>query len=304
MENKRITVIGATGNLGAPVVKNLLCFGYAVKAIARNVDKAKHIFGNEKNIEIEHADLHNVDSLQNALKGTEFLYLSLSTNTIKRNEPFLAEREGIANILKAIDRGNIKQILLISGLGAFENVHAPNGFEFIPNIIRKEGHKLLKNSGIPYTILHCTSFLDNFVIYRRKGAYSIIGNPEYPIYFTNCYDYSVHLDQAIANPEAMHREFPVQGKYAVNHKEAASRFYAHYDPSVKVKLLPLPVLKILSLFVKELKFVKHMAEYFSIAPEVYLAEDNDLYKVLGSSSTTIEAYAEKLKSENFYRYLH
>jgi uncharacterized protein YbjT (DUF2867 family) len=39
MDKKQISIIGATGNLGIPVVKNLLSFGYEVKLIVRNVPR-------------------------------------------------------------------------------------------------------------------------------------------------------------------------------------------------------------------------------------------------------------------------
>ena len=57
---KQITVIGATGNIGAPVVKNLLKWRFHVKVIARNKSKAQQIFETHENIEILEADLRDV----------------------------------------------------------------------------------------------------------------------------------------------------------------------------------------------------------------------------------------------------
>ncbi|MEZ5070236.1 MAG: NAD(P)-binding oxidoreductase [Bacteroidales bacterium] len=194
-----LTVIGATGNLGAPVVKHLALMGYPVKAIVRNPEKAEKLFAGLSGVEIYRANLQRVGELRPALAGSTHVYLNLSTNTVDRTLPFYEEREGVANILEAIDPTAIRQILCISGLGAFDNVAPTGDFSFVPNLIRKQGHRLIKDSGIPYTFLHCTSFLDNFVLYRRKGAYSVIGSTQFPIHFTNCYDYSRHLARAIDN---------------------------------------------------------------------------------------------------------
>lgn len=62
-EIKNITVIGGTGNLGAPVVKFLLAEGFEVKLVLRNPHKAKKIFGNNPRLTMEEADLTDVPAL-------------------------------------------------------------------------------------------------------------------------------------------------------------------------------------------------------------------------------------------------
>jgi len=302
--NKQITVIGATGNLGAPVVKNLSNAGFRIKIIARNLEKAEKMFKDLPEIEIVGADLTDVDSLKTALKNTTYLYLSLSTTSVKLNIPFAAEREGVANILEAIDKTSIRQIILISGLGALDNFKDANSFEFIPNIIRKQGHKLIKNSGIPYTILHCSWFLDCFVFYRRKGTYSVIGNNRVPIYFTNCYDYTFNVIRALDNPEALFREFPIQGVEGLIHSEAAERFLSVYAPSSKVSLLPSWLIRTMAIFNIGMKFVKHMSDYTYRCPEQHLSEDFGAYEILGQPVMDVKTYAAMLKQENSYGYLN
>ena len=260
--NKTISVIGGTGNLGVPVVKFLQEFGFGIKLIVRNLQKAMEIFGTAGDISFAEADLTDTQALRDALADTEYLYLNLSTQTVSLNEPFYAEREGIANILGALNPEKIKQILAISGLGAFGDIPAHSSFEFAPNIIRKQGHDLIKNSGIPYTILHCTWFADSFVIYRRKGTYAVIGDTRHPIYPTNCYNFARHLEKAIGNPGALSKEFPVQGHEGFTHPEAAGKFLAIFAPAAKVAPLPHGIIKMLALFKKEMKFIKHMSDYF------------------------------------------
>lgn len=303
MTEKNLTIIGATGNLGVPVVKNLLNFGYKVKLIVRNLDKAKKIFGSLNNVTYVKAELTDVDSLKAALSGTEYLYLNLSTQSIDINMPFATEREGVANILLAVDKNTIKQILAISGLGAFHDVHNPNDIEFVPNTIRKQGHRLIKDSGIPYTILHCTWFADSFVIYRRKNTYAVIGDTENPIFFTDCYNYSKHLSNAIGNKNALFKEFPIQGKTGIKHPDAARQFLQKYSPKTKVTKLPNGLISLLSLFSKKMKFVKQMSTYFSKSKEEFLADDCETYKILGEPAISIFEYAEKIKKESVYNYL-
>lgn len=295
---KRITVIGGTGNLGIPVVKFLTTFGFEIKLIVRNLGKAKNLFEKYPNIEFAIADLANVDALKSALADTEYLYLNLSTQTLDVHTSFCAEREGVANILAAINKDRIKQIIAISGLGALNNVQNPNGFEFIPNIIRKQGHKLIKESGIPYTLLHCSWFADSFVVFRRNNMYSVIGDTQNPIYFTNCYNFAMHLAKAVGNPDAYFKEFPIQGNQGYTHPAAAKEFLNIYSPDTKVTTLPHGLVKVLALFIKEMKFVKHMSQYFKESTEEFLANDYQTYKVLGEPKLSLTEYACKLKNEN------
>jgi len=304
MDNKKqITVIGATGNIGVPVVKNLINAGFLVKAIVRNTDKAKKMFGFSESVEIVKADLRNIQSMQSALKNTEYLYLNLSTLTTDINIPFTEEREGIDNILKAVDKNTIKQIIQISGLGALDNQDSQNSFKFIPNIICKQGQKMIKESGIPYTILHCSWFLDSFVFYRRNNVYSVIGNDTNQIYFTNCYDFTQHLKNAIGNEKAFFKEFPIQGKKGYIHSSAAKDFLAIFSEKSKVKTLPTSIIKILALFIKGFKFVKHMSDYFNSTSESHLVDEYATYSILGEPHFELKDYAKWLKENQFYNYL-
>ncbi len=304
VNNKQITVIGATGNIGVPVIKNLINDGFQVKAVSRNTDKAKKLFSTYETVEIVKADLRDVQSLQNALKNTEYLYLNLSTHTTDINVPFAEEREGIENILKALDKNSIKQIIQISGLGALDNIDSHNTFRFIPNIIRKQGQKLIKDSGIPYTILHCSWFLDSFVFYRRNNVYSVIGNDINPIYFTNCYDFTQNLINAIANEKTFYREFPVQGKKGYIHSKAAKNFLASFSEKANVKTVPVSIISLLAIFNNELKFVKHISDYSNSTSESRLVDEYETYSILGEPQFDLKDYAIWLKENRFYNYLN
>lgn len=301
---KQISIIGATGNLGVPVVKNLVRLGYNVHAIVRNREKAKALFDKMPDVKISKANLRDVPALKTALKGTAYLYLNLSTQATDLKTPFTTEREGVANIIDATDKDCIKQIISISGLGALDNNQDAGKFTFIPNIIRKQGHKLIKESGIPYTILHCTWFADSFVLYRRNNTYMVIGDPQNPVYFTNCYDFSCLLANAIGNSDAFYKEFPVQGTKGINHPDAAKLFFSEFSENTKVKIAPGWILALAAVFNKEMKFIKHMSDYFRKTKEEFLSEEFSTFQTLEKPKYDVSSYAKKIKDEKFYDYLN
>jgi uncharacterized protein YbjT (DUF2867 family) len=295
---KEITIIGATGKIGMLATSHLIQDGFRVKAVVRDPEKAERYFGQEDQVELVHGDLTDTGSLEKALLDTEYLYLNLSTMTIDIKVPFANEREGVANILKAVNRDRIKQILVISGLGAFQKNVVPEKDMFVPNLIRMQGHDLLRKSGIPYTILHCTWFIDSFTAYLRKGTYSIIGSNDFPIYFISASDYSRQLIRAIGNPEAFNKDYPIQGKVGLTHKEAAEAFFRIYSPDIKVQKMPGGIIGLMAFFNNQLKVVKAMDRYFKRYREEFLAEKHGTYKDLGEPQLTLEEYATQLKAES------
>jgi hypothetical protein len=63
------------------------------------------------------------------------------------------------------------------------------------------------------------------------------------------------------------------------------------------------VFGLLGLFKKEMKFLKHMSDYFNQANETFLAEECGTYTTLGRPTLSLTKYAEKLRKEGFYDYL-
>ena len=101
----------------------------------------------------------------------------------------------------------------------------------------------------------------------------------------------------------MYKEFPIQGKTGLRHAEAATTFLSVFSKESKVKVIPLWMISIMAALNKKMKFLKHMAKYFTYSTEEFIAEDCSTYKVLGYPKLSLDDYATKLKNENFYDYL-
>ena len=125
-----------------------------------------------------------------------------------------------------------------------------------------------------------------------------MGSNDFPIYFISASDYSRQLINAIGNSAAFNKDYPIQGKEGLTHKEAAEEFFRIYNPEVKVKKLPGGVISIMALFNDMLKVVKAMDRYFRRYKEEFLAEEYGTYKDLGEPQLTLQEYAEQLKAES------
>ena len=150
----RILVTGGTGNIGAEIVKRLS---------ARNADFAvmTHTSGAASaGVTERHGDFLDPASLQRAFAGVDTLFLLF---------PLIPEMPRMAaNAVAAAKAAGVRHIVRSSGAGA--DAASPAAIAKVHGEI----DALVRNSGIPFTLLLPTSFMQNLVNFYgaaiRDGA--------------------------------------------------------------------------------------------------------------------------------------
>jgi uncharacterized protein YbjT (DUF2867 family) len=288
---KTITVIGATGNLAVPVITELTAKGVQVKAIVRDIQKAKELL--PKTTEIVFGDVADKESLKNALKGTETIYLSLNTTSWDIDAPFHTEREGIMNVIDVSKELGVKQIMQIMGIDLSNPEFATKGMTYKTNLIRIPAMDYLKKSGINYTYFHCSFFLDSFPVFIQGNEFAIIGEHKYPMFYTNTADLAENIFKAIGNENAFNNAFTIQGKEGVSFPEAAKNFLSVYNPNIKIVEYPMETVKHIGLPTENDElFMEHMLTYVEQLKEEFVSEET--WKELGEPRLSIKDFAEKL----------
>lgn len=218
--NKKVSIIGATGKLAVPIIERLVEHDVEVTAIVRDLKKAEQLLPNR--VLFREASLDDVDSLKSAFEDCEYLYLNLSSPDQRAS--FIPEIDGIRNILEAKTE-SLKQVLQISGIGAYRaDFHADNEMYFT-NKIRNVGFDLFKNEELAHTILHASWFLDALPWFVSAKTLTIQGEQINPIYWTNSTHFADCLFHAIGNIETYNKDLFIQGQDAITMKEAA-RIYS------------------------------------------------------------------------------
>ncbi|MDT9686783.1 NAD(P)H-binding protein [Streptomyces sp. P9(2023)] len=134
-----ILVTGATGNIGSALVKELQAFGAGpVRGLTRDAARA----GFPEGVEAVEGDLAQAVSLKPALEGVRSL--------------FLVSRMGSdADILDAARRAGVEHVVLVSSITVQTHPHlGPAGENLAVE-------RLLKDSGMAWTILRPTQFASN-----------------------------------------------------------------------------------------------------------------------------------------------
>jgi uncharacterized protein YbjT (DUF2867 family) len=154
-----ILVTGATGNNGQELVRQLTAMGQRVRALVRNPVKAANLKG--PNIELAAGDFDQPATLDAALQGVQkaFLLTPVAERFVQWQRTFI----------QAAQRAKVQHLVKFSGMGA----RAESESELLR--LHAETDDLLRNSGLPFTILQPNSFHQNILssadTIKREGKF-------------------------------------------------------------------------------------------------------------------------------------
>ncbi len=288
--SKTIAVIGATGRLAQPVIRQLLWHGYQVRAVVRDLEKAKKEL--PESVELVKGDVTSQVSLTKAFKDVDYVYINLSSDDVTPNQSFYIEREGIKNIVEACQLTDVQQILKISALGAYP--FAEHNHDILQNQIRRQGHVFIEQSGIPFTIFHPTWFLDSIFWGIKKDTFQWVGKPV-DFYWMNSVDYAVQVIEAIGNPTAFDTHYAVQGSEKMNYKQVIDRLKTSFNPRLKMQVLPLWMVRTIGVFAPKMAHLAELFGFYEKTNEVFLSQKT--WQDLGKPRTSLEEFALQFKDE-------
>ena len=148
-------VVGATGLLGNEICRLLAAEGKPARALVRPTsDQSKVAQLESLNVEIALGDLKNRPSLDAACRGASVV-ISTASSTLSRQEGDsiqTVDLEGQLNLIDAAKAANVGRFVLVS----FPQVDV----EFPLQDAKRAVEDHLKNSGLGYTILQPTCFME------------------------------------------------------------------------------------------------------------------------------------------------
>lgn len=151
MTNPLILVTGATGTVGAEVVKQLVDNRQQVRVLVRDLAKARR-FGSS--VEVSHADLSTLDALVPVFAGVEKAFVGVSPS------PELARLE--SNAFEAAKAAGVKHVVKLSGRDLDADFMA--GAKLAQ--VHTESEQRLQASGMAWTVLRPGWFASNVLMWR------------------------------------------------------------------------------------------------------------------------------------------
>lgn len=153
-------VVGATGGVGQVLTGKLLDRGYKVKALSRNPDKARSLFGDAKNLQLVQGDCRETRQLQNVFDGVDAVICVLGTTAFPSarwkggNGPEQTDSIATGNLIKATPR-SVKRFVLVTSAGVERYNKLPFSILNLFGVLKfkRQSEEALQQSGLPYTIL-------------------------------------------------------------------------------------------------------------------------------------------------------
>ena len=159
----KVTVFGATGNVGRLAVERLLKNGHEVTAFARRPGK---IGIDDPKLRLQAGDAFDAADVENAVRGHEAVVITIGAGMSRKS---LIRSQGTMNVIQAMQTHGVRRLICQSTLGAHESWSNLNFFwkrimfgALSKPVFRDHElqEKLVRASGLDWTIVRPSAFAD------------------------------------------------------------------------------------------------------------------------------------------------
>jgi NADH dehydrogenase len=291
-----ILVVGATGLTGTEVCKRLMERGKEVRAMVRASSyPAKVTALKQMGAEIVYGDLRGHESLRHAVEGVETVITTASSMpfTYKpgENDIQTTDLNGEKKLIELAKAAGVKHFIYTSFSGALDQ-------PFPLRNAKREVEAALKASGLTYTILRPTMFMEVWlspaVGFDAANAKAVIyGTGDKPLSWISLVDVAEIAVQCVDTPAAKNAVFEMGGPEALTPLEVVKVFEGVTGKTFEVNFVPAEALK------QQMDAATDpMQKSFSGLMLGYAAGDpidmTELLKSMPAKLTTVREYAERV----------
>lgn len=203
-----ILVIGATGNIGSEVTRQLVSNGADVRVLARDTAKARAALGPK--VHVMEGDLSRPETVAGAMAGVDKLFLVT---------PLTLDQIAMKSAaIQAAKQAGVKHIVMSTGIGAGPDAGVEIG--------RWHGksQEEVKGTGLAYTFLQPTFFMQNMLMFadsiRAQSAFYLpLGDSKAS--WVDARDIAEVGVVALTEAGHENKEYPITGGEAINCAEMA-----------------------------------------------------------------------------------
>ncbi len=167
----KLLIIGGTGGTGQELIKQALEQGHSLTALVRNPEKAKIA---HQNLSVIKGNVLDFDKVQEAVAGQDAVLSALGHKRFFIKTTILSE--GTKNIIKAMEKHNVKRFICITSLGINDS-RFKLGLYYtlfvIPVIVffyfrdKAKQEKIIRSSKLNWTIVRPGQLTNG----KKRGSY-------------------------------------------------------------------------------------------------------------------------------------
>jgi nucleoside-diphosphate-sugar epimerase len=255
---KKIFVTGGTGNIGRPLIRELLACGHEVRVLRRK----KHAEPEEPGIISVPGDILKPESYNQALKGTDMvIHAAALTRTNNIPEYFRTNAAATLDLIKACESNSVKRFIFISTRAISEQ---GGGY----SMSKLKAEEYVRLSSLDWVILRLSEVyglpgkdgINMIITAARKAPFvPVIGNGAdtlCPVYIDDVVD---AISAMVDRQELKQKTYLIAGPETFTYSEFVDEVLKIYSLKKFKIYIPLSILKLLlrivPLFSKKSSFV-------------------------------------------------
>lgn len=283
---KTVLVVGATGMLGRPVAERLRADGYRVRALVRDLQRARSILGD--GVECVAGDVGDATALKAAVAGCIGVHVSLKAGPA-RGEPERVERDGTARVVAAAAEAGVERITYLSGCYVTPEHAAGSEAE----AAKLGAERAIEENGVPYTIFKPTYFMETLALQVQGRLGVLLGRQPHPLRMVAAEDYAALVSKALATPEAAGRRLYVFGPEAITLREALHLYCRVVHGGKPVVTMPLAVMRRINRLVMRGALTRELALMGVMQRVGEPTGVPEAGPLLGPATTTLQAWCQQ-----------
>ena len=242
MNDSRVLVAGATGQLGSAITRKLLASGVRVRALARNPEALASL---PQGAEIAAVDLRDLPKLTEACRGVDQIVATANNNMGRGpNSPTRIDLTSYQNLCAAARNASVRRLIYVSYRGVTQNTPV--------DIFRVKWYieDAIRRSGVPFVMLRPTAFMDVWIDQllakdiREKGVATIFGTGNTIANYIAVDDVAEFAVRILAH-DVVNEVVEAGGPSNVSQNYLASLVERHLQSSGKRRHIPVAAMRVL-----------------------------------------------------------
>ena len=243
MNESRVLVAGATGQLGRVITRKLIASGSKVRALARNREALAQ-FGPDA--EIAAVDLRDLAKLTDACRGVDQIVATANNNMGKGpTSPTRIDLGAYQNLCAAARNTGVRRLTYVSYKGVSQDA--------VVDIFRVKWYieDAIRRSGVPYVMLRPTAFMDIWIDQivakgiREKGVAPIFGDGTSVTNYISVDDVAEFAVKILARPDVVNEAVDAGGPSNLSQNDVATLVERRLQSSGKRRHVPVVALRLL-----------------------------------------------------------